>query len=57
MEVGVRGFPAQSVHHFFSVFGVKGKESRTIIKNISEAAERAFNWFWIQSGEIKWLSI
>ena len=32
---GVRGFPAQLVHHLLSVFGVKGTERRTIVKNIS----------------------
>ena len=36
VEVGVRGFPAQLVHHLSS----EGK-------NISEAAERASNWLWI----------
>ena len=56
MEVGVRGFPAQSVHHLLSVLGVKGKERSTIVKNISEAAERASNWLWIKSGQVNWLS-
>ena len=56
MEVSVRGFPAQSFHHLISVFGVKAKERRTIVKNISETAERASNWLWIKSGEINWLS-
>ena len=56
VEVGVRGFPAQSVHHLLSVFCVKGKERRTIVKNISEAAERASNWLWIKSGQVNWLS-
>ena len=52
----MRGFPAQSVHHLLSVFGIKGKERRTVVKNISEAAERASNWLWIKSGEVNWLS-
>ena len=56
LPVEVRGFPAQSVHHLLSVFGVKGKERRTVVKNISEAAERASNWLWIKSGEVNWLS-
>ena len=43
VEVGVRGFPAQSVQHLLSVFGVEGNERRTVVKNISEAAERASN--------------
>ena len=56
VEVGVRGFSAQSVHHLLSVFGVKGKERRTIVKNISEAAARASSWLWIKSAEVNWLS-
>ena len=56
VEFGVRSFPAQSVHHLLSVFGVKGKERRTIVKNISEAAERASYWLWIKSDEVNWLS-
>ena len=54
VEVGARGFPAQSVHD--SVLDVKGKQRRTIVKNISEAAERASNWLWIKSGDINWLN-
>ena len=56
VEVGARGFPAQSVHHLLSVLDVKGKQRRTIVKNISEAAERASNWLWIKSGDINWLN-
>ena len=54
MEVVVLGFLAQPVHYLLSVFGVKGKERRTIVKNISETAERASNWLWIKSGDINW---
>ena len=55
VEIGVRGFLDELVHHLLSVFGVKGKE-RIIVENISEAAERASNWLWIDNGEVNWLS-
>ena len=32
VEVGVRGFPAQSVHYLLSVFGVKGQLLRISVK-------------------------
>ena len=56
VEFGARGFPAQLVHQLLSVFGVKGKQKRAIVKNSSEAAERASNHLSIKSREINSLN-
>ena len=55
VEFGARGFPAPSVHHLLSVLGVKGKQRKIIVKNISEAAERASKWLSIKCGDVNWL--
>ena len=50
IEVGCRGLPGQSLHRTLRLFGIRGLQERKATKNISEAAEKASRWLWIQRG-------
>ena len=48
VEVGCRGFPAQSLGRTFSALGIKGREKRSAIQKICKAAEKSSCWLWIK---------
>ena len=52
VEVGCRGFPAQTVWRMFSALGITGKNRRAAVQKISQTAERDYN----QSGRGLYLS-
>jgi hypothetical protein len=54
IEVGCRGFPAQSLWRMFSALGVTGRQRRSAVQNISKAAERASCWVWIKRNTVSW---
>ncbi|XP_078664128.1 uncharacterized protein LOC144907199 [Branchiostoma floridae x Branchiostoma belcheri] len=51
VEVGCRGFPAQSVWKLFTAIGVKGKERKVAVRKLGEAAERSSCWLWSRREE------
>lgn len=48
VEVGVRGFCAQSVCRLMTAVGTTGRERRKAIQKLSQAAERASSWLWLR---------
>ncbi|XP_057673103.1 uncharacterized protein LOC130904394 [Corythoichthys intestinalis] len=54
MEVGCRGFPAQSVWKTLTALGIAGRERRAAIRRLGEAAERASCWLWSRREELSW---
>ena len=51
IEVGCRGFAAQSLCKAYSMLGVTGARQRKAIKTTIEAAEKASRWLWIKRGD------
>ena len=54
IEVGTRGFCAQSVCRLITAVGSSGREKRRTVQRLSQAAERASSWLWIQREEKSW---
>ncbi|KAK0140163.1 hypothetical protein N1851_022917 [Merluccius polli] len=54
VEVGCRGFPAQSVWNTLTVLGIRGRERKTAARRLGEAAERASCWLWNRREELSW---
>ncbi|XP_076155592.1 uncharacterized protein LOC143138965 [Alosa pseudoharengus] len=54
VEVGCRGFPAKSMWSVLTALGISGKERKTAVRRIGEAAERASCWVWFKREEGGW---
>ena len=54
VEVGCRGFPAQSAWSVLTKLGISGKERKSAVRRIGEAAERASCWLWFKREEGGW---
>ncbi|XP_030008310.1 uncharacterized protein LOC115431800 [Sphaeramia orbicularis] len=54
VEVGCRGFPAQSVWRMLTAIGVTGRERKMAARRMGEAAERASCWLWSRREELSW---
>ena len=54
VEVGARGFPAQSAWSLLQRLGMKGRTKRTAVRRLGEAAERASCWLWSRRDEQTW---
>ena len=57
VEVGFRGFPAQSVWGALGMFDITGRERRNIIKEMGAQAEKASLWIWSKREEQKSLPV
>ena len=54
VEVGCRGFPAQSVWKMLSALGIDGRDMKQTIQALSNAAENASSWRWLRREEKTW---
>ena len=54
VEVGCRGFPAQSVWTTLSSLGIIGRQRRAAVKALRQAAERASSWLWLIRDQENW---
>ncbi|XP_045167230.2 uncharacterized protein LOC123530520 [Mercenaria mercenaria] len=54
VEIGSRGFPAQSLWRMLSAMGITGGERKKVIGRLSLAAERASSWLWLKREEKSW---
>ena len=54
VEIGARGFPAQSLWKMFSALGIKGADRKRAVGTLSLAAERASSWLWMKREERSW---
>jgi len=54
VEVGARGFPAQSAWRLLQRLGMSGRAKRAAVRRMGEAAERASSWIWFKRDEPNW---
>jgi hypothetical protein len=54
VEVGARGFAAQSLWKTLGNLGVKGQERKGTVRAVCQAAERASSWLWLRREEKSW---
>ncbi|KAI8501656.1 hypothetical protein Bbelb_209270 [Branchiostoma belcheri] len=54
VEVGCRGFPAQSVWKMLSAVGITGRDKKVAVRKMGEAAERASCWLWCRRETTSW---
>uniref|UniRef100_A0A3B1K6T8 Reverse transcriptase domain-containing protein n=1 Tax=Astyanax mexicanus TaxID=7994 RepID=A0A3B1K6T8_ASTMX len=54
VEVGTRGFVAKSATRLLSEFGIRGRVLRTVLKELSDVAERSSQWLWFRRAEAVW---
>jgi len=54
VEVGCRGFPAQSVWKALGALGIKGSARKSSVRALGKAAERASSWLWLRRNEMAW---
>lgn len=54
VEVGCRGFPANSVWSLLTKVGVRGQKRKAAARRLGEAAERASCWLWHKREEFSW---
>lgn len=50
VEVGIRGFPSNSLWRMTGLLGIRGKPMKLIVK-MAEAAEYTLSWLWLRSGQ------
>lgn len=54
VEVGARGFVAKSTTRLLAEFGFRGRVLRTVVKELSEVAERSSQWLWVRRADSRW---
>ena len=54
VEVGCRGFPAQSLWGALRALGLTGQSRSAAVRKAAEAAERASCWLWLRREEKTW---
>ncbi|XP_052260999.1 uncharacterized protein LOC127865146 [Dreissena polymorpha] len=54
VEIGARGFPANSLWKMLGAMGLKGHERRTAVGRLEKSAERASSWLWSRRDERSW---
>ena len=54
VEVGCRGFPAQSVWTTLSSQGIVGRQRRAAVTALGQAAERTSSWLWLKRDQENW---
>ena len=54
VEIGCRGFPAQSSWHMFAALGITGQRRRSAIQKMAQAAEKSSCWVWLKKDSSSW---
>lgn len=54
VEVGCRGFVANSTVRLLKEVGIRGHAQRKSIKELAAAAERSSHWLWLRRKETVW---
>lgn len=54
VEVGCRGFPAQSARNLLTKVGLRGHLRKAAIRRLGEASERASCWLWHKREDTSW---
>ncbi|KAL1276035.1 hypothetical protein QQF64_035658 [Cirrhinus molitorella] len=55
VEVGCRGFAGQSLWRTLGLLGIEGMARKRLVGKVTEQAESASHWIWIQR-EVRWQS-
>ena len=51
VEVGARGFVSASIFKLMGQLGIKERKRSSVIKRISEVAEKSSHWIWLKRSE------
>ncbi|KAL7877460.1 hypothetical protein SRHO_G00041030 [Serrasalmus rhombeus] len=54
VEVGCRGFVANSTIRLLKEVGIRGQAQRRTIKELATTAERSSHWLWLRRKEMAW---
>ncbi|KAK7898520.1 hypothetical protein WMY93_019373 [Mugilogobius chulae] len=54
VEVGCRGFVANSTIRLLKEVGITGRAQKKLIKELATAAEKSSHWLWLRRKEIAW---
>ena len=54
VEIGCRGFPAQSLWRMLGKLGIKAGDRKRAVEKLGQAAEKASNWLWMKREEKRW---
>ncbi|XP_060076611.1 uncharacterized protein LOC132556244 [Ylistrum balloti] len=54
VEMGCRGFPAQSMWRMFSTLGIQGRDPRAAVQRLSTTAEKSSSWLWWRREDLSW---
>ena len=54
VEVGCRGFVANSTTRLLKAVGIRGQAQRKAIKELANAAERSSHWLWLKRRDATW---
>ena len=54
VEIGCRGFSAQSVWTMLGALGIVGRERRVAVRVLGSAAEKASSWLWYKREQESW---
>ena len=54
VEVGSRGFPAQSMWRMLTALGIVGRERKQAIQAVGSAAEKSSSWLWLHREKESW---
>jgi len=52
VEIGCRGFPAQSLWRMLGKLGIKAGDKKRAVGRLGQAAEKASNWLWMKREEL-----
>ncbi|XP_033747101.1 uncharacterized protein LOC117332324 [Pecten maximus] len=54
VEMGCRGFPAQSMWRMFAAVGIRGKDRRAAVQRLATTAEKSSSWLWWRREDKSW---
>ena len=54
VEIGTRGFPAQSLWKLLTALGMRGSDRKKTVSSLCRTAEQASNWLWLRREETSW---
>ena len=54
VEVGCRGYVAESMKRWFRVAGLGFKQQTRLIRQLQEEVEKASHWIWLKRDDTTW---
>lgn len=56
-DAGSKGFVGQSFIRALKMLGVKGLQNKKAIRDMTDAAEKASKWLWMNPGWVTWVRV